>query len=145
MPFMWADVLLAAERAHLLRLAIWGGASLFVGVTLLTLLRANGHRSPLLEHFGIQTGAWGAVELARALLALRTAELRDLASATRLDRFLWLSVGFDVGFVMVGITLLALGWRLARHQGFIGAGIGVIVQGGALALLNLVLAGQIFR
>ena len=142
---MWADVLLAAERAHLLRLAIWGGASLFVGVTLLTLLRANGHRSPLLEHFGIQTGAWGAVELARALLALRTAELRDLASATRLDRFLWLSVGFDVGFVMVGITLLALGWRLARHQGFIGAGIGVIVQGGALALLNLVLAGQIFR
>jgi hypothetical protein len=142
---MWADVLQAAERAHLFRLAIWGGASLFVGISLLVLLRAKGHQSALLEHFGIQTGAWGAIDLTRALLALRSVDLRDLAAATRLDRFLWLSVGLDIGFVMVGITLLALGWRLARHAGFTGAGIAVIVQGGALALLNLVLAGQIFR
>ena len=145
MPFMWADALQAAERAHLFRLAIWGGASLFVGISLLVLLRAKGHRSALLEHFGIQTGAWGAVDLMRALLALRSVDLRDLAAATRLDRFLWLSVGLDIGFVMVGITLLAIGWRLARHPGFTGAGIAVIAQGGALALLNLVLAGQIFR
>ena len=142
---MWADALQAAERAHLLRLAIWGGASLLTGTTLLVLLRAQRHRSALLDHFGIQTAAWGAVDLMRALLGLRSLELHDLAGATRLDRFLWLGVGLDAGFVMVGLTLLVLGWRFARHPGFVGAGIAVIVQGGALALLNLVLAGQISR
>jgi hypothetical protein len=142
---MWADALQAAERAHLLRVAIWSGASLFVGATLLVLLRAQRHRSALLDHFGIQTAAWGTVGLTRALLGLRSLELHDLAGATRLDRFLWLSVGLDVGFAMVGITLLVLGWRFARHPGFVGAGIAVIVQGAALALLNLVFAGQIGR
>jgi len=71
--------------------------------------------------------------------------LRDLAGATRLDRFLWLNIGLDAGYVLVGGTLLVLGWRLARRMGLVGAGLAVIVQGAALALLDLVLAGQISR
>ena len=145
MQFMWADTLLAVERAHLIRLAVWGGACLLVGSGLLGLMRMRGYRSALLDHFGIQTMAWGAIELAIALIGLRGLELRDLAGATRLDRFLWLNIGLEVGYVLVGITLVALGWRLARRLGLVGAGLAVIVQGAALALLDLVLAGQISR
>ena len=145
MQFMWADTLLAVERAHLLRLAAWGGASLLVGSGLLGLLRVRGYRSALLDHFGIQTMAWGVIELAIALVGVLRLELRDLAGATRLDRFLWLNIGLDVGYVLVGITLVVLGWRLAGRMGLVGAGVAVVVQGAALALLDLVLAGQISR
>jgi len=145
MQFMWADTLQAVERAHLIRLMVWGGASLLVGSVLLGLMRLRGHRSGLLEHFGIQTMAWGAIELALALTGIRRLELRDLAGATRLDRFLWLNIGLDVGYVMVGMTLLLIGWRMARRMGLVGAGMAVIVQGSALALLDLVLANQISR
>jgi len=145
MQYMWADTLLAVERAHLIRLIIWGGASLLVGSALLTLMRVRGHRSALLDHFGIQTAAWGAIDLVLAARGLHDLELRDLAGATRLDRLLWLNIGLDVGYVLVGLTLLVLGWRLARRMGLVGAGMAVIVQGSALALLDLVLAGQISR
>ena len=99
----------------------------------------------LSDHFGIQTVAWGAFDLALAATGLQRLELRDLAGATRLDRFLWLNIGLDVGYVMVGMTLLVLGWRMARRMGFVGAGMAVVVQGSALALLDLVLANQISR
>jgi hypothetical protein len=145
MQFMWADTLQAIERAHLIRLAAWGGASLLIGSTLLALMRFRSHRSALLDHFGIQTAVWGTIVLVLALTGLRHLELRDLSGATRLDRFLWFNIGLDVGYVMVGITLLVLGWQLARRMGLIGAGLAVIVQGSALALLDLMLAGQISR
>jgi hypothetical protein len=145
MQFMWADTLLVAERAHLLRLIIWGGASVVAGAALLGLLRLRRERSALLDHFAIQTVAWGAIDLALALAGRQRLELRDLAAATRLDRFLWLNIGLDAGYVMVGLTLLAVGWRVARRPGLVGAGIGVIVQGTGLAVLDLVLAAQISR
>jgi hypothetical protein len=145
MQFMWADTLLVVERAHLVRLIVWGGASVLVGSTLLGLMRLRGHRSALLEHFGLQTMAWGAIELVLALTGFHRLELRDLAGATRLDRFLWLNIGLDVGYVMVGMTLSVLGWRMARRLGPVGAGMAVVVQGSALALLDLVLANQISR
>jgi hypothetical protein len=145
MRYMWADTLLALERAHLLRLVLWGGASLLVGGALLAILRLRAHRSSLLDHFGIQTTLWGTIDLVLALLGLRRLELRDLAGATQLDRFLWLNIGLDAGYVMVGLTLLVLGWRAPQRPGLVGAGLAVIVQGSALALLDLVLAGQITR
>ena len=46
---MWADTLLAAEGAHLLRLLLWGAASLFVGTGLLAWLRFGARRSALLS------------------------------------------------------------------------------------------------
>ena len=145
MPYMWADTLLALERAHLLRLVVWGCASLLVGSALLALLRVRGLRSSLLDHFGIQTALWGVIDLALALFGLNDLELRDLDGATRLDRFLWLNVGLDAGYVMVGLTLLVLGWRAPRRLGLVGAGLAVVVQGSALAFLDLLLAGQISR
>src|SRR4051794_39668747 len=117
MPFMWADTLLAAERAHLLRLVLWGGVSVLLGSALLAALRVRGQRSPLLESFALVMAGWGAVDLGLALWGMRSLAMRDLAGATRLDRFLWLNVGLDVGYVMVGITLLVVGWRMTRRAG----------------------------
>lgn len=142
---MWADTLLAAERAHLLRLALWGAASLLIGTALVAMLRLGRPRSSLVKHFGIQNALWGAVELGIALILLRSLAIRDLAGATRLDRILWLNIGLDVGYVLVGITLAVIGWRAVRRFGLVGAGIAVTLQGTALAIIDLVLAGQISR
>jgi hypothetical protein len=140
---MWADALLALERTHLLRLALWGGASVLLGTMLLTLLILRRQPSPLLRHFAIQTAAWGAVDLAIAAWARSGLALRDLDGATRLVNVLWLNVGLDVGSAGVGLTLSLAAWRLGPRWGGVGAGIGVIVQGLALAVLDLVLLVEI--
>jgi hypothetical protein len=140
---VWADTLLAFERAHLDRLLVWGGASVAVGVLLLTALAARRVDSPLLRHFGIQTAAWGAIDVALALWAARGLTLRDHAAATALDRFLWLNLGLDVGYVGVGATLAVAGWALGRRLGAVGAGLAVITQGAALFLLDLIVVQQL--
>jgi len=142
---MWADTLLGIEKAHLLRLVLWGSASLVLGGTLWVYIKARRESSELLGHFALQTAAWGGITIALSLYGLRTLTLRDLAGATRLDRFLWLNIGLDAGYVMVGFTLSAVGWRLGRRQGMVGAGLGVTVQGIALAILDVGLASQISR
>jgi hypothetical protein len=142
---MWADALLAAERAHLVRLLLWGGASLLGGTMLITWLLATRREGSLLRHFAIQTAAWGGIDVAICAFAWNTLALRDLRGAVQLDRFLWLNVGLDAGYVLVGATLAIAGHRLGRRMGMVGAGIGVIVQGIALLLLDLMLAGQIDR
>ena len=145
MSFMWADTLLAAEGAHLLRILLWGAASLLVGTGLLAWLRLGARRSALLEQFAVQTAAWGTAEIALAALARASLGIRDLTAATRLDRLLWLNLGLDAGYVMLGLALAIVGWRLARHLGYVGAGIAIVLQGGALALLDLTFAIQISR
>jgi hypothetical protein len=142
---MWADTLLAIERAHLLRLLAWGAGSMLAGTTLLACQLRRRPGASLVWHFALQTAAWGAVELAIAAAGYGSLALRDLASATRLDRFLWLNIGLDVGYILVGATLALAGWRLANRLGAVGAGLGVMVQGAALALLDLLLAAQISR
>lgn len=145
MPYMWADTLEGLERLHVLRLSAWAAASMLAGTGLLAWLRAGGRYSPLLRQFAIQSAAWGVVDAAIAALAWRGIAPRDVASATRLDRILWLNIGLDAGYVLVGITMGLVAWRLGRRLGLLGAGIGVVVQGSALVVLDLMLAAQISR
>ena len=142
---MWADTLELAERAHLLRMLAWSAVSILAGTALVAWLHVSARRSELLKHFGIQTAAWGAVEALVVAWFWASLAPRDLASATRLDRILWLNIGLDAGYILVGITLVVAGIRLARRPGLVGAGMGVIIQGAALALLDLVLASRISR
>ena len=142
---MWADALYLAERNHLLRLAAWGAACVLAGTALVLLLAMRRSRSPLVHHFALQTGAWGAVELLVALMLWRGIAYRDLAGFTRLDRFLWLRVGLDAGTIAVGLTLALTGWQLARRLGLLGAGLGVLVQGLALLVLDAWLIGVLAR
>lgn len=141
----WADTLLDVERLHVLKILIWGALSVGAGTALLALIRVRRLDSPLLQHFAIQSAAWGLIDIAIAVWADRGLELRDLASAVALDRFVWLNVGLDLGYIAVGATLALTGWRLGRRLGLVGAGCGVIVQGCALAVLDLQLAAAIVR
>ena len=134
---MWSDTLLAVERAHLLRLLVWAGSSVVVGTALYTALLLKRSTSELLRHFAIQAFAWGLLNLAIAAAGMRRLAERDFASATRLDRMLWLSAGLDIGIIVVGATLAITGWALARRLAFVGAGIGVLVQGAGLLVLDL--------
>ena len=145
MQYMWADSLQHAERMHLRRLLAWGAASVLIGTTVLARLRVRERASPLLEQFAWQTGGWGAACLVIGAALLPMLGPRDLASATRLDRFLWLNIGLDAGYVLVGACLIALGTRPVRRLGLIGAGLGVLVQGAALGVLDLILSAQISR
>jgi hypothetical protein len=140
---MYADTLLALERAHLLRLLVWGGACVLLGTLVLALLAARRADSPLLKHFAIQTAAWGAVDLALAGWAWRGLHLRDYDGAAELARTLWLNLGLDVGYVAAGVTIAVMGWVLGRRLAPVGGGLGVVVQGAALLVLDGVLAGRI--
>ena len=142
---MYADTLLMLERAHLLRLIIWGAASLLAGTGVIAWLKVGGRESTLLRQFAIMSAAWGVLDLVVGLMLLTQLSMRDVAGATRLDRLLWLNIGLDAGYVLVGLTLIVVGWKIGRRLGLVGAGIAVIVQGLALALLDLVLAAQISR
>lgn len=133
---MWSDTLLLAERAHLVRLLMWGAASVVLGSAIFALLAARRVSSALLANFAIQTAAWGAIGLALAAHAWRGLAPRDVTGAASLDRLLWLNTGLDVGYVAVGLTLVATGWTLGRRLALVGAGLGVIVQGAALLLLD---------
>ena len=142
---MWADTLQAAERAHLLRMLVWAGANILTGTGLLAFLRARSVRSELLVHFAIQSMVWGTVIALISASQLSSLAPRDVGSATRLDRMLWLSIGLDLGAVAVGVTLAAVGGRIGRRMQLAGAGMGVLVQGCALGVLHLMLASQISR
>lgn len=142
---MWADTLVVAERAFALSLLMWGMVSILAGSALLAWLAIGRRQSALLRHFAIQTAAWGALAAMVAVVLIRSATNRDIAGATRLDRMLWLNIGLDAGYVLVGATLIAVGWKLGKRLGLVGAGMGVIVQGFAFAILDLILASQISR
>lgn len=132
---MWADTLLAAERAHLHQLLLWGGASCGVGALLL-LIAGRPRRSPIVFHFAAQSIAWGVVILAVGASGLQSLQLRDLGGATRLDRLLWLNLGLDTGYVAVGGAIALSAWLLGRRYGGVGAGVAIIAQGLALAIIT---------
>lgn len=141
----WADALLQVEQLHLLKLLVWAAISIVAGTALITLVRVRRPSAPLLLHFGVQAVAWGAVDAAIAVWARSGLAMRDLASAVALDRFVWFNIGLDVGYVGVGATLAILGVRGERRPGLVGAGLGVVVQGLALTVLDLQLAAGIVR
>ena len=142
---MWADTLLAAERAHLLRLLVWAAASIVVGLALVALLAHRRTNAPLLRHFAIQTAAWGIIDFVLGVSAWRGLALRDYDRAMSLLRILWLNVGLDVGYVGVGITLALAGWVAGRRMGLLGAGLGVVTQGMALLVLDGVFLSHLGR
>jgi len=142
---MWADTLLADERAHLLRVIVWAGASVLLGTALVAGVRFRGGRTDFLERFGLLTALGGGAELVLGLSALSTLTLRDVAGATRLDRMLWLRIGVECGVILAGFALVLAAWRPSRRAGLMGDAVAMIVQGAALALLDLLLAAQISR
>src|SRR5688500_7458522 len=141
----WADTLFAAERVHLLKLGVWSLLSIVAGTTLLAVLRVRALASPLLRHFAIQMLGWGVAVGLIMLWGRSSLELRALAGAVTLDRALWFRTGLEIGAIGAGLALATAGWSSSRRLGLVGAGLGVVVQGAALALLDLQLSVHLIR
>jgi hypothetical protein len=105
-----------AFHAHLLRIGLWGLASIAVGALLL----ARGPHDAFRRQAGIQSLAWGAVN---ALLALAGTRGTPPSAA-----FLWVNVGLDAGYVGVAATLILTGRRFGS-PGLRGAGWAIVPQG----------------
>ncbi|MCL4214761.1 MAG: hypothetical protein KJZ74_12695 [Gemmatimonadales bacterium] len=147
MPFQgqWADSLLALERAFLMRIVLWSLMTLLLGTALVAWLRVRNVESALVRGFAVHSAAWGATLLILSALGTRTAELRDLAGATALDRRVWLLIGLCLGVTALGATLARAAYVLGRRLDLVGAGIAVSVQGCAIALLSLQFASALVR
>ena len=142
---VWADIILSAERQHLLRLLAWSGLSIILGTSVIVVVAARRVRSPLLTHFAAQTILWGVLIALLTGIAWRGLHLRDVGGAARLERLLWMRIGLDIGCVAVGATLGLAGRLTTRRMEMLGAGVGVVVQGAALLLLDLQFAGLVSR
>ena len=116
---MLADAL----RSHLVRLAVWAGVSIFVGLALCK------------RPFGTMTLAWGAINLAIAL-----ASLRGGPPGPGLLPFLAFNLGLNFAYVGVGVSMFLLAGERVMVREF---GAAIAVQGLALLILDGVLYFQI--
>ena len=142
---MWSDTLLAAERSHLIRLVIWAATSAVFGTSLASIIALRRLAAPILLWFAIQTLAWGSVELLISAARWLGLAMRDVSAATQLDRLTWLGVGLDVGLIAVGVTAIVLAWAPKRRLGALGGGLGIVVQGLGLLVLDLTFASMLER
>lgn len=143
----WADTLLALERLFYLKIIVWGALCTLGGSSVITWLLVSRTESRLLRRFANITLASGVLAVAAGFWMRHAAGLRDLTAAIWLDRWLWFGVGFATGVVLAGLTLAFLATRASaeRRPGMVGAGIAVIVQGLAFALLSLQLSAGVVR
>jgi hypothetical protein len=142
---MWSDTLLAAERSHLIRVVLWAVTCAALGSAVVSILTLRRVAAPIILAFAIQTLAWGSAELIVAAARWQSLSMRDVSAATRLDRLTWFAVGLDVGIVGVGVAALVAARISNRKLNGIGAGLGIIVQGLGLLVLDLTFAGIIAR
>jgi hypothetical protein len=142
---MWSDTLLLAERTQLIRLVLWAMTSAVVGTVLVTILTLRRLAAPIIRGFAIQTLVWSALEVMAAVVRWQVLAMRDVSSARRLDHLTWFTAGLDVGIVAVGVTALVVAWLPRQRLNLTGAGLGIIVQGLGLLVLDLTFASTIAR
>ena len=107
----------------------------------------------MIRRFAVVCALLGTLELIAGASGYRRLALRDLAAATRLERFAWLQLGLYIGLVAVGATICALGrtvgTRAAANRDLVlpmmGSGIAVALHGLALATLELLLLAALSR
>ena len=142
---MWSDTLLGAERSHLIRIAIWAFTSAVLGTSFVTVIAVRRVSAPIVSWFAIQTLAWGSLELIVTAARWSALSMRDVSAATRLDRLTWFGIGLDVGIIGVGMTAALLAWKFTRNLRAFGGGLGVVVQGLGLLVLDLTFASILAR
>lgn len=142
---MWSDTLLAAERAHLVHLMLWAVASAVLGTAIVAVVTLRRMGAPIIYWFAMQSLLWGAIQLAVALFRWRALAMRDVSAATRLDRLTWFNAGLDAGMIGAGLAVAVLAWLHGRRLGAVGGGLGVLVQGLGLLVINLTFAALLAR
>lgn len=132
--------LLADQRAHLRRVAVWGGLNL-VGGSALALASDPGTTG---RAFGVQSAGWGGVNVAIAawgLLSEAPEPSTTLAGALEAEdgwsHLLLVNLGLNVGYAAVGGTLLALaGDGASDPDALRGHGAALVLQGAGLFALD---------
>ena len=140
-PAALNDALRAAQRDHLWRVAAWGGASLAAG---LALAATAGDTHATRKGFGIQTAAWGAINLgivAWGFAGDGGVVATDWGAALRAEdrwaHLLLVNLGLNVGYVAVGSALwVASGRGLRSGDAVRGHAMAVVLQGAALLALD---------
>lgn len=131
----------AAERAHLWRVAAWGGANALGGLALVW--ASSRAETPTRWHFGAMSAGWGVVNVgiaAGGLLASGPPPAEPGALLTAERRFhdiLLFNLGLNVAYSAVGATMLGASRygveNVGRWRGF---GASLILQGVGLLVLD---------
>lgn len=134
--------LMADQRAHLWRVGAWGAANAAAGTALFLLADKETH--PGRRAFGMQSAAWGAINLGIATVGLATGGEAPtdvwadaLAAENAYADILLVNLGLNVGYVAVGTTLFAVSGRgVSNPDAWRGHGSAVILQGLGLFILD---------
>jgi len=133
----------AAERAHLWRVAAWGGVNALGGLALVT---GTGRTDqPLWWGFGAQSGLWGVVNVGIATAGLLASGAPEtgydaaLSAERTYHDILLFNLGLNVAYSSVGTTLVLLSHRgLSNPRAFRGHGYSLIMQGAGLFILDAI-------
>lgn len=137
-----SQALRADQEAHLWRVGAWGLANAVGGAALV--LASDRSEQPGRWAFGLQSGAWGAVNVGIAAVGLVsgtgdvTAEwAAAFASENGYADVLLLNLGLNVGYAAVGGTLLAVAGRgVPTPSAWRGHGAALVLQGAGLFVLD---------
>lgn len=106
-------------------LIAWSIASIIIGIILFLVPIS------LLQGIGLQALLWGVIDVLIALVGvLRNKEM----PADKAARFLRINVFLDMGYMLVGVVLIVFLWM---EPFMLGNGIGIIIQGAFLFVLDL--------
>ena len=131
----------AAERAHLWRVAAWGGANALGGLALVWASSRSGTSTRW--HFGAMSAGWGVVNVgiaAGGLLASGPSPAEPgalLAAERQFHDILLFNLGLNVAYSAVGATMLGAGAYGVDNRGrWRGFGTSLILQGVGLLVLD---------
>jgi hypothetical protein len=136
-----ATALHTAERAHLWRVAAWGGANALGGLALVW-GTSRSQRSAR-WHFGAMSAGWGLVNVGIATAGLlgSSAPPADLTAVRTAERqfhdILLFNLGLNVAYSAVGATMLGAGYRdVSNAERWRGFGTSLVLQGAGLLVLD---------
>ena len=132
----------ADQQAHLWRVGAWGLANVVGGAVLV--LASDRDADPGRWAFGLQSGAWGVVNVGIAAVGLATGPgdvTADWATALGAENgyadVLLVNLGLNVGYMAVGGTLLAVAGRgVSTPDAWRGHGAALVLQGAGLLVLD---------
>ena len=130
------------QEAHLWHVGAWGLANVVGGAALV--LASDRSAQPGLWAFGLQSGAWGVVNVGIAAVGLATGlgdVSTDWAGAFTAENgyadVLLLNLGLNVGYAAVGGTLMAVAGRgVSTPAAWRGHGAALVLQGTGLFVLD---------
>ena len=132
----------ADQQAHLWRVGAWGLANAVGGAALV--LASDREGQPGRWAFGLQSGAWGVVNVGIAAVGLATGPgetATEWAAAFAAENgyadVLLVNLGLNAGYIAVGVTLLAVAGRgVSTPDAWRGHGAALVLQGTGLMVLD---------